>query len=214
MGLISRVPSRTYRPNMTDLTESGILLARLQHILNTINETDQQNASSQSSEIAVEKMLRKQLIQVLTDSNITVLNRFFFEFVNEKQFFEVSVFEVILVLYRSLTNKIKKVNIQDIDETFLKPVIEFLRQNVRDENRRGRKRKENSQSETEINSKISHEQLAISEQHISTSQGVNNFDIGSNIVQMKKRGGKIGHTKTLQETEETVDKNNDPAAIE
>jgi len=160
--------------------------------------------------MAIEKMLRKQLIQVLIDSNITILNRFFFEFVNEKQFFQMSVFEVILILYRSLTNKIKKVNIQDIDEVVLKPVLEFLRQNVKDENRRGRKRKENSQSETEIKTKIGHEQLAISEQNVSTTQVLHNFDISSNIVQMKKRGGKIGHTKTLQEAEEPVEKNNEP----
>lgn len=159
----------------------------------------------ETSKTMIEKQLRKQLIVVLIECEITPLNKYFFEIVDERKFFEVSVFEVILALYREVTSRKSKVEYENSD---LKKVIEFLRQNVGMDNRRGRKRKDSSDLKVKIAKvdefggeiKTSGDFVEIACQDVSTKKSsASNFNIDSNLVPMKKRGGKVGHTKTLSE---------------
>jgi len=188
-------------------SESTILSARLSHIMDSINGfpygSEPKVSKQEPSKTVIEKQLRKQLIEVLIESEITPLNKYFFEIVDERKFFEVSVFEVILALYRDVTNRKSKVEYENSD---LNKVIEFLRQNVGVENRRGRKRKDSGDLKLKI-AKIGEfgdsktgSPVEIASQDVSTKKGgSSDFNIDSNLVPMKKRGGKVGHTKTVSE---------------
>ena len=194
-------------------SESTILSARLSHIMDSINGflygSESKLSKPETSKTMIEKQLRKQLIVVLIECEITPLNKYFFEIVDERKFFEVSVFEVILALYREVTSRKSKVEYENSD---LKKVIEFLRQNVGMDNRRGRKRKDSSDLKVKIakvdefggeiktSGDFNTQHVEIACQDVSTKKSsASNFNIDSNLVPMKKRGGKVGHTKTLSE---------------